>query len=190
MSEPKEPALPPDENQIIAERRAKLAALRATGPAFPNDFQRTHLADELHVKYGARDRDTLAQENIQVAVAGRMMLKRLMGKASFATVQDGSAVCGGARQWLLAGARRDVENFTRSAPVERGAQECARQQHRCLESNAQHGSQSGRVTFADRPRFAGERRVIDQGCQRKRASLILQPCFQSRCGRSGVCEID
>src|SRR5918995_4417 len=79
-----------DENQIIAERRAKLAALRASGPVFPNDFRRTHLADELHVKYGARERDTLAQENIEVAVAGRMMLKRLMGKASFATVQDGS----------------------------------------------------------------------------------------------------
>ncbi len=89
MSESKEPP-PVDENQIIAERRAKLAALRASGPAFPNDFQRTHLADELHVKYGARERDTLAQENIEVAVAGRMMLKRLMGKASFATVQDGS----------------------------------------------------------------------------------------------------
>ena len=64
--------------------------MRAIGPAFPNDFQRTHLADELHVKYGARERDTLAQEHLEVAVAGRMMLKRLMGKASFATVQDGS----------------------------------------------------------------------------------------------------
>ena len=90
MSESKDPPPPPDENQIIAERRAKLAALRAIGPAFPNDFQRTHLADELHVKYGARERDTLAQEHLEVAVAGRMMLKRLMGKASFATVQDGS----------------------------------------------------------------------------------------------------
>ena len=84
------PPAPPDEHQIIAERRAKLAAIRAAGPAFPNDFRRTHLADELHLKYGARERDTLAQENIEVAVAGRMMLKRLMGKVSFATVQDGS----------------------------------------------------------------------------------------------------
>jgi lysyl-tRNA synthetase class 2 len=79
-----------DENQIVAERRAKLAALRELGPAFPNDFRRTHLADELHVKYGSRERETLAQEKIEVVVAGRMMLKRLMGKASFATVQDGS----------------------------------------------------------------------------------------------------
>ncbi|MBC8118668.1 MAG: lysine--tRNA ligase [Burkholderiaceae bacterium] len=91
MNEPTSPLEPaPDENQIVAERRAKLAALREVGPAFPNDFQRTHLADELHIKYGTRDRETLAQENIEVAVAGRMMLKRLMGKASFATVQDGS----------------------------------------------------------------------------------------------------
>ena len=92
MSEPKTPAVPLDENQIIAERRAKLASLRksGSGPAFPNDFRRTHLSDELHVKYGSRDRETLAQEKIEVSVAGRMMLKRLMGKASFATVQDGS----------------------------------------------------------------------------------------------------
>ena len=91
MNEPKSAVeAAPDENQIVAERRAKLAALRTAGPAFPNDFQRTHLADELHIKYGARDRETLALENIEVAVAGRMMLKRLMGKASFATVQDGS----------------------------------------------------------------------------------------------------
>ncbi|HVE89047.1 MAG TPA: lysine--tRNA ligase [Burkholderiaceae bacterium] len=89
MNESKDQA-PVDQNQIIAERRAKLAALRALGPAFPNDFRRTHQADELHIKYGTRERDTLAQENIEVAVAGRMMLKRLMGKASFATVQDGS----------------------------------------------------------------------------------------------------
>ena len=82
MNESKEPP-PVDENQIFAERRAKLAALRTSGPAFPNDFRRTHLAEELQVKYGARERDTLAQEHIEVAVAGRMMLKRLMGKAQF-----------------------------------------------------------------------------------------------------------
>ncbi|MEP6607202.1 MAG: lysine--tRNA ligase [Burkholderiaceae bacterium] len=90
MDEPQTGTAAPDENQIIAERRAKLAALRTPGPAFPNNFRRTHLADELHIKYGARDRETLEQESILVAVAGRMMLKRLMGKASFATVQDGS----------------------------------------------------------------------------------------------------
>ncbi len=79
-----------DENQIIAERRAKLAALRALGPAFPNDFTRTHLAAALHAAHGAATREALEKEGLEVAVAGRLMLKRLMGKASFATVQDGS----------------------------------------------------------------------------------------------------
>jgi lysyl-tRNA synthetase class 2 len=87
-----EPPVAPftDENQIIAERRAKLAALRAAGPAFPNDFVRTHRAADLQAQYGGLDRDSLERERIEVAVAGRMMLKRVMGKASFATIQDGS----------------------------------------------------------------------------------------------------
>jgi lysyl-tRNA synthetase class 2 len=77
-----------DENQIIAERRAKLAELRARGPAFPNDIRRTHLAGDLHAQYGALERESLEQSNAEVAVAGRMMLKRVMGKVAFATVQD------------------------------------------------------------------------------------------------------
>jgi lysyl-tRNA synthetase, class II len=79
-----------DEGQIIAERRAKLAALRSGGPAFPNDFTRTHENARLHGEYGALTREQLEQARVEVAVAGRMMLKRVMGKASFATVQDGS----------------------------------------------------------------------------------------------------
>ncbi len=89
MNEPERPA-PQDENQIIVERRAKLARLRERGPAFPNDFTRTHHAGDLQAKYGALDRDELAQANVEVKLAGRMMLKRVMGKASFATVADGS----------------------------------------------------------------------------------------------------
>jgi lysyl-tRNA synthetase class 2 len=81
---------PPDENQIIAERRAKLAELRRAGPAFPNDFTRTHRMARLHAEHGSAERDALAQQAIEVAVAGRMMLRRVMGKVSFATVQDGS----------------------------------------------------------------------------------------------------
>jgi lysyl-tRNA synthetase class 2 len=77
-----------DENQIIAERRNKLAELRARGPAFPNDFERTHLAGDLHARYGQVERESLEQTGAQVAVAGRMMLKRVMGKVAFATVQD------------------------------------------------------------------------------------------------------
>ena len=81
---------PQDDNQIIAERRAKLARLREGGPAFPNDFTRTHHAGDLQAKYGALDRDEIAAANVTVKLAGRMMLKRVMGKASFATVADGS----------------------------------------------------------------------------------------------------
>lgn len=79
---------PQDTNQIIAERRAKLAALRETGTAFPNDFRRNHLASDLHKNYGDQSNDTLEKDPISVEVAGRMILKRVMGKASFATIQD------------------------------------------------------------------------------------------------------
>jgi len=84
---------PPDGESlhpILAERRAKLASLRERGPAYPNDFVRTHTAAELHARYGVMSREELAQADVQVAVAGRMMLRRLQGKVSFATVQDGS----------------------------------------------------------------------------------------------------
>ena len=94
MSEPNTPesAAPVlDENQVITERRAKLATIRQRGgPAFPNDFQRNAHAGELHAAYDAEDGEALAAKNIEVSVAGRMMLKRVMGKASFATLQDGS----------------------------------------------------------------------------------------------------
>ena len=80
--------VPQDENQIIAERRAKLAALRAAGAAYPNDFRRDALAAELHTKYGEEPNEALEPKGIAVSVAGRMMLKRVMGKACFATLQD------------------------------------------------------------------------------------------------------
>ncbi len=77
-----------DENQIIAERRAKLAELRAGGSAFPNDFARTDLAADLHAAHGGKANEELEPAVIPAGVAGRMMLKRVMGKASFATLQD------------------------------------------------------------------------------------------------------
>jgi len=77
-----------DENQIVTERREKLKKLREQGIAFPNDFDRTHMAGDLQVLHGDEDKDALEAQNIEVAIAGRMMLKRVMGKASFATVQD------------------------------------------------------------------------------------------------------
>ena len=79
---------PADENQIIAERRVKLRAIREKGIAFPNDFERKHLAGDLHGTFDAKTHDELEAAQVQVAVAGRMMLKRVMGKASFATLQD------------------------------------------------------------------------------------------------------
>lgn len=79
-----------DENSIIAERRAKLAALREQGIAFPNDFKPQHKAADLHDQHGQAEREHLEAHPVHVVVAGRMMLKRVMGKASFATIQDAS----------------------------------------------------------------------------------------------------
>ena len=78
----------PDENQIIAERRAKLAAIREQGVAFPNDFERKDYAGQLAAAHGDKSKEALEAEAIEVQLAGRMMLKRVMGKASFATLQD------------------------------------------------------------------------------------------------------
>ena len=79
-----------DENRLIAERRAKLAVLREKGVAFPSDFRRNVMAGELHAEYGAKDNDVLEADPVRVRVAGRMMAKRIMGKASFAHIQDQS----------------------------------------------------------------------------------------------------
>lgn len=79
-----------DENALIAERRRKLAALRESGIAFPNDFRRNALAEELHRSFGEHDGEHLKDEGVEVAVAGRMMAKRVMGKASFVKLQDRS----------------------------------------------------------------------------------------------------
>jgi lysyl-tRNA synthetase class 2 len=79
-----------DENQIIAERRAKLAELRRRGAAFPNDFRREHFAGDLHRAWGGKSNEEIEPKAVAAAVAGRMMLKRVMGKASFATIQDES----------------------------------------------------------------------------------------------------
>ena len=83
-----EQAVPLDENQIIAERRSKLDAIRKAGIPFPNDFERKHLAADLHEAFAEKSKEELEATPTQVAVAGRMMLKRVMGKASFATIQD------------------------------------------------------------------------------------------------------
>jgi lysyl-tRNA synthetase class 2 len=75
---------------LIAERREKLAQLRRRGVAFPNDFKPRQHAAELHHRWGRVPNEELEPQAIKVAVAGRLMLKRVMGKACFATLQDGS----------------------------------------------------------------------------------------------------
>jgi len=77
-----------DENKLIAERRAKLDRLRAKGQAFPNDFRRDALADQLLTAYGERAPEWFDTNTIRVKVAGRMMAKRVMGKASFIKLED------------------------------------------------------------------------------------------------------
>ncbi|HTY49580.1 MAG TPA: lysine--tRNA ligase [Steroidobacteraceae bacterium] len=77
-----------DENRLIAERRAKLAKLRAAGVAFPNDFRRDALAGQLHAAFGGRDDEWFAANPTTVRVGGRMMFKRVMGRASFAKIAD------------------------------------------------------------------------------------------------------
>ena len=80
-----------DENKLIAERRAKLDKLRSGGgTAFPNDFRRDALADHLLTAYGDRPTEWFDKNTIRVKVGGRMLAKRVMGKASFAKIADRS----------------------------------------------------------------------------------------------------
>ncbi len=99
---------PVDENRLIAERREKLAAWRATGQAFPNDFSRENLAGKLDELYSAKTREELEATPIEVKVAGRIMLKRVMGKASFITISD----VGGRIQIYVARDKVGEETYT------------------------------------------------------------------------------
>ena len=83
-----QPAEQLDENQQIAVRREKLAALRAQGNAYPNDYRRDALAQDLHDKYSAVEKEPLEAQAVTVKIAGRIMTRRLMGKASFCHLQD------------------------------------------------------------------------------------------------------
>ena len=76
------------QNELLALRRAKLDDLRSKGNAFPNDFRRDALAEELHAAYDSFEKDKLQSKKVEVSVAGRVMLQRVMGKASFITIQD------------------------------------------------------------------------------------------------------
>ncbi|MBL3591701.1 MAG: lysine--tRNA ligase [gamma proteobacterium endosymbiont of Lamellibrachia anaximandri] len=78
----------PDENKLIAQRRDKLNQLRETGNAFPNDFRRDCMNGELHAEYDEKPDEELEALGLRVSIAGRMMSRRVMGKASFAHLQD------------------------------------------------------------------------------------------------------
>jgi lysyl-tRNA synthetase, class II len=81
---------PPDENHLIATRREKLAALRAAGQAYPNDFRRDTLAEHLLGSYAEAEPAALEAVETRFKLAGRLMAKRVMGKASFGQLQDSS----------------------------------------------------------------------------------------------------
>src|SRR3990167_9565215 len=90
---PTHPPVLQDENQLILERREKLKALRLAqaegkGVAFPNDFKPADHAAELFAAHAGQTPEGLIEQGAKAKVAGRMMLKRVMGKASFATLQD------------------------------------------------------------------------------------------------------
>lgn len=91
MTEQNEQPIQPDtadDNKLIAQRREKLALLRAQGNAFPNDFRRDLIASALYAEYGELDAESLEARAQRVKVAGRLMTRRVMGKASFAHIQD------------------------------------------------------------------------------------------------------
>ena len=79
-----------DENKLISERKSKLASLREEGNPFVNDFKPKDLAQNLHKDFGEATKTILEQSNNEVSLAGRIMLKRLMGKVSFVHLQDSS----------------------------------------------------------------------------------------------------
>ncbi len=97
-----------DENHIIAERRAKLAEWRATGKAYPNDFERENISGKIIEVYDSKTAEELDANPVEVKVAGRIMLKRVMGKASFITISD----VGGRIQIYVARDKVGEETYT------------------------------------------------------------------------------
>ena len=89
MSEQNQAEAPQVElSEILAQRLSKLDAMREKGQAFPNDFRRENISDDLHNLYEEKSKEELEALAVEVSIAGRMMTRRIMGKASFATVQD------------------------------------------------------------------------------------------------------
>ena len=79
-----------DDNEQVVQRREKLSVLRETTNPFPNDFRRDAKAADILERFGAHEADTLESEGVSLSLAGRLMTKRVMGKAAFAHVRDES----------------------------------------------------------------------------------------------------
>ncbi|MBT8449425.1 MAG: lysine--tRNA ligase, partial [Gammaproteobacteria bacterium] len=77
-----------ESNEQIQQRREKLEQLRAAGQAYPNGYVREHISSDIVDKYTEHDKEALAEQNVEVVIAGRIMTRRLMGKASFVNLQD------------------------------------------------------------------------------------------------------
>ncbi|MCC7258040.1 MAG: lysine--tRNA ligase [Gammaproteobacteria bacterium] len=95
MTSDKDTPQPPAEagstgERLVAERRRKLGELRAAGFAFPNRLRRTALAGQIHTTYEAHGVEALEAEGVEVAVGGRVMARRVMGKTTFLKLQDRS----------------------------------------------------------------------------------------------------
>ena len=105
-----------DENKLIAQRREKLSAIREQGQAFPNDFQRQNHAADISSDYAEKPPEYFSDNTISVTIAGRMMSRRVMGKASFANVQDGS----GSLQIFVQRDRIGEDNYARFKQMDLG----------------------------------------------------------------------
>ena len=77
-----------EERDVLQNRRAKMEAWLEKSKVYRNDFRRQALADELQKQHADQDKAALAEAGVRTAVAGRVMLRRVMGKASFVTLQD------------------------------------------------------------------------------------------------------
>ena len=98
---------PQDENKLIAQRRETLTAMRESGNAFPNDFRRNVVNGELRIEYEEKSKEELEALGLRVKIAGRIMSRRIMGKASFANLQDMS----GRMQLYVARDKIGEENY-------------------------------------------------------------------------------
>jgi lysyl-tRNA synthetase class 2 len=77
-----------DERDILSNRKIKMEAWKEATGGYANQFRRTGVASELHKRFVDLDKAALQESASSVAVSGRVMLRRVMGKASFITLQD------------------------------------------------------------------------------------------------------